>query len=313
MNPSHLTRREFLASIGFATTAVAATGLAENAGHGAESPGKSPEKPEFVVFSKVYQELNLNYRQAARVTAAIGLDGVDAAVRPGGEVLPERVREDLPKYVEALRARDLHMPMIATGITGPQSPEAETTLRVARRLGVRYYRLGPRHPDPDKPLAGQIREFRSGLKELAAMNKELGITGVLQNHSPSGRNSYLGGDLAQMRELLEGLDPASLGLAFDIGHALVVHGGEWRKLFEPLKPSLRIVYLKDVQRPSQWLPMGEGEIGKTGFFEYLRQVRYSAPVSIHVEYPWHPGTTRDAATLIRSLKRDLERVRRWFD
>ena len=306
MKPAHISRREFLQAAG---TAAAAALLSPALTHAAAETAKTPE---LVVFSKIYQSLNLSYQESTRVTAAAGLQGVDAAVRPGGEVLPEKVTEDLPKYFEALRAVNLNMPLMATAITSTKTAHAETTLRVARRLGVRYYRLGPKHPAADQPLQQQVREFKAALKDLAAMNKELGIIGVLQNHSPSGKNSYFGGDLAQMRELLEGLDPQHLGMVFDIGHAVVVHGDKWRELFEPLKPHLSLIYLKDVKRPAKWLPMGEGEIHKTGFLDYLREIKYSAPISIHIEYDWAAGKEKTPALLGESLKRDAQVIRRWF-
>src|SRR5688500_19517193 len=53
------------------------------------------------IFSKHLQFLN--YHDMAEAAAEMGFDGVDVTVRPKGHVLPERVENDLPKAVEAIR------------------------------------------------------------------------------------------------------------------------------------------------------------------------------------------------------------------
>ena len=47
----------------------------------------------------------LGPEQTADTVAEIGWDGIECPVRAKGQVLPERVEEDLPKFVEALRQR----------------------------------------------------------------------------------------------------------------------------------------------------------------------------------------------------------------
>ena len=76
----------------------------------------SQDKPalKLGVFSKHLQWLN--YEDAADVVAEIGWDGIECPVRPGGHVLPERVEDDLPKMVEALRKRNLEMLLMTTNM-----------------------------------------------------------------------------------------------------------------------------------------------------------------------------------------------------
>src|SRR5262245_38068322 len=140
-----------------------------------------------VAFSKVYQELKLNFADAADVTAEVELDGVDSTVRPGGEILPERAVDDLPKYVEGLRKRKLSMPLITTAITKVSSPHAEEILRTAKKMGVAYYRLGFVERDTSLPTSKQVTEFKAWLKDLSAMNQQIGIGALVQNHSSGGK------------------------------------------------------------------------------------------------------------------------------
>jgi len=151
-------------------------------------PARAEDKlsPPIVVFTKVYQTLSLSFEDSAAITSEAQLDGVDIPVRPNGEVEPERVAEDLPRYAEALKKRGLAMPLLTTAITAVSSPHAETTLRTAKKLGTQYYRVG--FLDRDKDVPKQIREVRAALTDLAALNQQIGLTALLQNHSPSGHD-----------------------------------------------------------------------------------------------------------------------------
>ena len=66
-----LSRRDFLACTALASSVVAVGGSA--------LAGLAAEKflPPFSVFSKIYQELKLDFDQAAELTAEAGLDGID--------------------------------------------------------------------------------------------------------------------------------------------------------------------------------------------------------------------------------------------
>src|SRR5205807_1723556 len=116
--------------------------LAASSGAGVLCQAAEGLKIPIVLFSKACQPLKLNFEQAAEFIAEAGLDGIDSPVRPDGEIVPERVADELPVYVEALRKRGMSMPYITTAITGPDSPQAETVLRTARKLGIKRYRLG---------------------------------------------------------------------------------------------------------------------------------------------------------------------------
>src|SRR2546423_15191346 len=97
ISPLEFSRREFIMKTAlFSATAVAGGGMLS-------AVGAEKFAPPIALFSKVYQTLKLNFDDAAAVTAEAGLDGIDPPVRPDGEVLPERVEEDLPNDNDALR------------------------------------------------------------------------------------------------------------------------------------------------------------------------------------------------------------------
>ena len=305
-SPSFISRRDFLTR-----SALAAAGTLACAQSAPLALAQQKDPLPIVVFSKVYQTLNLSYEDAAAITAEAGLDGVDVPLRPKGEVEPERVKEDLPRYIEALKKRNLSMPLIATAITGISSPHAEAVLRMARRSGTRYYRVG--FVDREADVTRQIREIKAAFKELAALNKQVGITALVQNHSPSSGRQYLGGDMTELRKLVEDFDPKEIAIAFDIGHALIVHKDGWREHFAPLKSHLRIAYLKDASKSGRWVPFGQGDAANSGYFKLLREMHYQAPVSLHLEYDWHQnGKEKNRATLLKALKEGSAVLRQWL-
>jgi hypothetical protein len=117
----------------------------------------SPRLP-IVIFTKVYQSLNLGFEEAASLTAEASLSGVDSPVRPAGEVLPEKVADDLPRYAEALRKHGLSLPLLTTAIISPSSPQAEEILRTAKKLDVQFYRTGFIERQIGKSAKAAIRE-----------------------------------------------------------------------------------------------------------------------------------------------------------
>ena len=88
------TRRQFVAR----TAAAAAAVLAPRAFAAADPRFK------IIAFSKPFAELSSD--DTADLVADIGWDGIECPVRTkAGQIAPEKVEEDLPKMVEALKKR----------------------------------------------------------------------------------------------------------------------------------------------------------------------------------------------------------------
>ena len=93
------------------------------------------------IFSKHLQFLE-DYGDMADAALEAGFDGVDLTVRPGGHVVPEKVEEDLPRAVEAVRKAGLDVDMMATAIMSAEDPLTEPVMSTASKLGIKYYRMG---------------------------------------------------------------------------------------------------------------------------------------------------------------------------
>ncbi len=272
-----------------------------------------PMKNPIAVFSKVYQELKLNFEQSAEITAEAGLDGIDCSVRPKGEILPERAADDMPLYAEALARHKVQMLLITTAILDTKSPNAESILRTAKKLGIHYYRIGYWQHKPEVSRNVLVDNIKAQLRDLAAMNREIGVCAVYQNHSSRNKaKAYAGDDLNEMYDIMKDFDPAQIGVAFDLGHAIITHGDEWTSHFERLKPHIKIAYIKDVKRGEGFLQFGHGEFGKTDFFSRLRKINYSAPFSMHIEFEWAgKGNPKTREALVKTLIESRQMLCKW--
>ena len=306
--PTHqsLSRRTFLLQ-----SALAGSGLALGKFSAPDLFAAGKTSWPIAEFSKIYQELKLSFDESAEVTAEVGLDGIDCPVRPGGQVLPERVGEDLPRYEDALKKRNVKLLLLTTAIQGPSSPHAETILRTAKKFGVKYYRTGYWKYDKKTAAEKTLAETKAQLKDLAALNQELGMCAVLQNHAG---DDLVGAKLLDYWEIVKGIDAQQVAIAFDIGHALHTLGQDWRAVFQTMQSHLGVVYVKDFKRGGDFVAFGQGDIANTDFFKLVKKTAYQAPVSMHTEYNWsNHGKDLTRTTLIKTMKRDLQTLTGWIN
>ena len=301
----HVSRRTFLQS--------AAAGAAVAAWQPAHAQAPAPTAPtvwKVGGFTKMIQDLS--FEETARVAVEIGWDGIEVALRAGGHVLPERVDDDLPKLVAALRARGQEILALATDIRGAD-PLSEKVLRAAARAGIRFYRLGPSRYREGVSIPKQLDEIRAQLKDLAALNAQLGVTGLMQNHSGNG---YVGSAIWDLHLLTEAFDPRHLGVHFDIGHATVEGGLSWPTNFALVKDHVGAVIVKDFTwklTPGQggtpvWCPIGRGLINPK-FFPLLRASGFRGPLMMEYEYPFESPSVE---ARVRAFTADNAQLRAWL-
>ncbi len=270
--------------------------------------GEAAETSRIAVFTKPFQHLECG--PLADLVAAIGADAVELPVRPGGHIEPAAVEEKLPAMAAALEKRGLQIAILASGINGPDSPHAEKTLKTAAALGIRQYRLAYFRYDLKKPIAPQAAAIGSRLRDLAAMNREIGIRGVYQNHS--GRR-YFGAPLWDLHAALKDIDPRHVAVAFDIGHATTEGGKSWPIQHALLRPRIAAVYVKDPlweKGKHRWVPLGAGQLDRS-FFASMKRSGFAGPYSLHVEYLPHRDPDAQA-TFTAAFKRDLAVLRSWL-
>ncbi len=278
----------------------------------------SGRKLKVAIFSKHLQFLR--NEALAQAAAEMGFDGVDLAVRSGGHVEPERVPEELPPLVAALRRHGLEVPMITSGIVDAGTPHAETVLKTIASLGIRHYRWGGFRYDPKGPIAGQLEALKPRVAKLAALNARYNVSAMYHTHSGVGQ---IGAPIWDLHLLLKDFDPAAVGVNYDIAHATIEGGaGGWIASLRVTGRHLRGVAVKDFlweKSPrgwqAKWTPLGEGMVRFPQFFQMLAEAGFSGPLQMHVEYPLGGAESgRTSISMAReevfaAMKGDLRRLR----
>ncbi len=305
-----MTRRSFIKS-------ASATGVAMLSMNSNTTTASETKEPRFLFggFTKTLQHLGLDYEETAEAVAEIGWDGIECPVRPKGHVLPERVEDDLPAMEETLRKRDMKILVMATAIHNADEPHTEKVLRTAAGLGIKYYRMGWWQYESGKSIQDRLKEIKPQLRDLADLNRELGICGVYQNHSG---NNYVGAAVWDIYELIKDIDSRYIASHFDIGHATVEGGYSWPIQYRLMKPLIGAFIVKDFNwkrtpgkgGTAQWCPLGEGLVSDA-FFEMVKKSDYCGPVTQHFEYPvGGESTQQQLRNRIQAMKKDGRTLRK---
>lgn len=293
----HVSRRQFLQRAGIASVVLASAPLTSWA---------AEEAYPVAAFEKALQHLPAE--QMADMLAELGFMGVATGLRPKGRVLPERVEEDLPKFVEVLKKRKLEITELTTAIADASDPLTQKVLRTAAKLGLKRYRLGAWKYDLKKPITAQVEAMKPVVKDIVALNKELGLSAVYQVHS--GAN-YFGSPVWDIYQLFKEYDPRHIAIAFDIRHATVEGGTAWELNFNLIKSHLGLVYAKDFTwqgKKALNVPLGEGMVNPK-FYQMVKASGYSQPVLLHVEY----ALPQDAKSLREAYRKDLAVLRGYLE
>jgi sugar phosphate isomerase/epimerase len=252
--------------------------------------------------------LFLDDADLAATMALLDFSGIEATVRKGGRVAPSKVEDDLPRFHDTLAKRGLEIAIIATDILDTTDPHTELVLRTAARLGIRRYRMASYLYDLNKPILPQLDLIAKKLPPLVDLTRELGMTAVYHNHSGENR---VGAAVWDIYGLIKGFDRRTIGIGFDIQHATIEGGLSWRIQFKLIQSHLATVYVKDFvwdKGNVKDVPLGEGQVDRK-FFTMLREISYTGPICLHVEYA--EGKKNEDA-IENGFRKDLATLRTWL-
>src|SRR5882757_1970201 len=263
MNPNldQLNRRQFVLMAAAAGAACATPSRVFAA--------KPKNRYKFCAFAKFLH--TLSFDELADGIAAAGFDGVEVTARATESCIhPDRAAEELPRLKEALAKRNLEIMILTTDVLSADGPHVQSMLRAAAGVSIKYYRIGFFRYDLKKPILTQVNAWQPVFRDLAAMNREIGITGLCQNHSGA---DMLGATVWDLNTLMDSIPKSEIGCVFDIRHAATEAGEAWPVYFDLMKPHLDAISVKDFRwngRKSQHVPLGEGQVDPK-FFKMLQQ------------------------------------------
>ncbi|HVK05259.1 MAG TPA: TIM barrel protein [Armatimonadaceae bacterium] len=262
--------------------------------------------------------------EVARRLRAMEIDAIDLTVRPGGHVAPERVEDELPRAADELGREGVRIGMITTNVTDARAPDTERLLRAAARLGIRHYKLGYYPYKGFGTLRRQRDEVAARMRDLAALNREVGIRGGFHNHSAS----FFGASVWDVEHVLKGIPPDEIGLYFDPAHAAVEGGSDgWKMGLDLMSDRVVLLAVKDYEWVEggsgyaggrrfkvKWCPPEQGNVPWPEALRHLRASGFDGPVSLHSEYQG-PHSFRDLSVddVFAQTARDARLFRRWWD
>lgn len=266
------------------------------------------QKLKVAIFSKHLQFVAGD--ELAKAAKDIGFDDIDITVRKGGHIDPSRVRQDLPALVAIIRKHGLGVPMITTDIVDSDTPFAEDILATMAELGIPNYRWGGFKYTSNQAYSAQLEQMKPRMAKLAALNARFHACAMYHTHSGTG---VVGASIWDLHILLKDLDPRSVGVNYDVAHAVIEGGlGGWINSFHITGPHLRGIAVKDFiwgknakgNWQEQWKPLGEGMVRFPQFFGMVADAGFSGPLQVHFEYPLGSREETFAA-----MKRDLGKLR----
>jgi sugar phosphate isomerase/epimerase len=240
----------------------------------------APE-PTICVFTEPFN--TLSFDELAAAIAELGFHGIEAPVRQGGHIEPADAPQRLQELTRALAKRNLEITVMATDIHRADDPLTEKILRKAASLGIQRYRMKYLKYDDSRSVADQIVDWQAQFRDLATLNREIGIRGIYQNHAGDG---LLGAALWDLDRVLDTISPEEIGVAYDIRHATVEGGTSWPTTFRMIRPRIDSIYVKDFQwhgSEAVNVPLGQGRVNRQ-FFAMLKESGFTGPIALHEEY-----------------------------
>jgi sugar phosphate isomerase/epimerase len=320
MNPrtisaSQWSRREFVTRAGVGIAAALSfrpdvLAAEKSATHTSVAGKPADRRFEIAGFEKHFYEA-YSPEELAQTCDEMDLH-VELTLRPEGHIKPANAADELPRMAAALERRNRRILIIATSFVRPDEPHLEATLRAARKLGIRHYRHRGFSYAPGTPIKTQLTAFRSQAKEFAAMNKEIGITGLYQNHAGA---SSVGAAIWDIDTVLDDIDPDHFGLALDTRHLLVEQGRAWPTAVRMISPRVRSLFVKsfkwDRDRTIE-TPLSDGIITKA-MIDQIVEAHPTMPVCLHVEHAkLQPVAFADRAGIVKIFRDDAAVLRGWL-
>lgn len=306
-----LSRRSFIK-----TGAVAGAFIPLSTALSTENQDNNWKPLKIYFFTKFLDKYDSKF--IAETLAMSGVDGFDLTVRPGGKVEPEKVTEDLPRFVEIGKEYNLETGLMVTGITNAEDNLTRKVLQTASMMGIKHYRLGYFKYDYSVGVMNTLNAIKNQLRSLSDMNRQFNIQAGYQNHA----GTYVGAPVWDWWEVTKDYSVSTISTQFDIRHAVAEGSASWIIALNLLSKNIGSFALKDFtwqveNRKARAInvPLGEGIVDFKQFFKTIKELNINVPVSLHIEYPLldkneeNYSLIEQQKIIVRKIKKDVQFIK----
>jgi sugar phosphate isomerase/epimerase len=157
-----------------------------------------------IVFSVFTKPWKMPISELGRFVKGLGFDAIELPVRPGFQVLPEKVESDLPIAARQLADRGVSIASVA-------GPTDERTIAACAEAGVPTIRVMV-YTGEESYLAVEKRTLAE-YEALVPLLDRYGVQIGVQNHC-----DQFVANAAGLRRLVEHFDPKHIGAVWDAAH-----------------------------------------------------------------------------------------------
>lgn len=182
--------------------------------------------------------------EVAEAVNEMGFQGLDITVRTyPGHVNPEKVAQELPPFVAAIRKHGIQVTAITTNIADADSPFAEDILRAASGAGITHFWWGSFRYEAGKPVMAQLDALKPRVAKLAELSRKYKMKAMY--HTYSGE-TLMGSALWDLLYVFKEFDPAQISFHWDAGHQTNAGGNNtWAVSLRAAGPYIGGVSVKD--------------------------------------------------------------------
>ena len=264
-------------------------------------------------------------QEVAAACHEIGNTTIDLTVRVyPGHVAPEKVKTDLPPFVNGLKREGITVTCMAAEITDADTTHAEAMLDTASSLGIHHHWWRGFTIDASKPYMQQLDAFKPRVAGLVKLEEKYGMKAM---YHPGGGFS---GAFFDLLYVLKDFDPRYVSVQYDTGNLLQTNQQNLVTQLRMGAPYIGGFVFKDaVVEPNSPGEAGRGRGGQQGRFrnrqvpvgtgiinlsliaQTLKEINFNGPMECQPEWPELGGADqgRDTITIPREtaialLKRD---------
>jgi sugar phosphate isomerase/epimerase len=178
----------------------------------------------------------------------------------------------------------LAIPNLGTYIAMGDLPAVESAMQLAVIAGAPSVRVGVARNDQPGDVHALLAQSRAFLEKVEALSRRHHIKALIEIH-----HGTISASASAARRLVDGLDPACIGVIHDCGNMVFEGYEDYRRGLETLGAYLAHVHVKNAayDRPAaggvwraRWAPLQDGVVDFTALFAALRGVGYDGWVVV---------------------------------